>query len=193
MGANEKEIFRKMCRGDEGAFEYFFKKYYHRLYSYSLEILKDGLAAEEIVEELYTSIWEKRSQIELQSSPGAYLFKTAYNHCLNQIKHKKVEDKYYSYFKNQLAIADLEIANNSYPLSTLIEREFEASLEKSIEKLPDQCQQIFRMSRLEGRKNQEIAEKLKISVNTVKTQLQRALARVRKDLKHYFVVLFFRT
>jgi len=190
MITSEHEIFRKLCLGDEGAFEYFFKKYYNRLHSYVFDILKDSLAAEEIVEELFFKVWEKRSQLNIQSSPVAYLFRTAYNNSLNYVKHKKVEDKYVAYHSHK-AIAELERANNSFPLSTLIEQEFELRLQKSLDKLPDQCRQIFVMSRIEGKKNQEIAEKLQISVNTVKTQLLRALSRLKKDLKQFFVVLFF--
>lgn len=191
MIKTEQEIFLKLCHGDEGAFEYFFKKYYNRLYNYVFEILKDSLAAEEIVEELFFKVWEQRSHINIQTSPVAYLFRTAYNNSVNYIKHKKVEDKYLAY-QSQRSIAELEKANNSFPLSTLIEKEFEVKLQKSLEKLPDQCRQIFVMSRIEGKKNQEIAENLQVSVNTVKTQLLRALTRLRKDLKQYFVVLFFK-
>jgi len=191
MTANEKEIFRNMCGGDEGAFEYFFKKYYNRLNSYTSDILKDSLAAEEIVEELFLKVWEKRSQINIQSSPAAYFFRTAYNNSLNYIKHRKVEAKFLAY-QSQRSFAELEKANDSYPLSTLIEKDFEARLQKSLEKLPDQCRQIFLMSRMEGKKNQEIAENLQVSVNTVKTQLLRALSRLRNDLKQFYVVLFFK-
>jgi RNA polymerase sigma-70 factor (ECF subfamily) len=191
MIISEQETFRKLCHGDESAFEYFFKKYYERLYHYAFDILKDALAAEEIVEDIFLKMWEERSRIRIKSSPAAYFYRTAYNSCLNYIKHKKVADKYLAY-QSQRSIADLEQANNSFPLSTLIEKEFEARLQRSLEKLPDQCRQIFMMSRLEGKRNQEIAENLQISVNTVKTQLLRALSKLRKDLKQFFVVLFFK-
>jgi len=192
MTLNETETFRLMCRGDESAFEYFFRKYYKRLLGYSIEMLKDSVAAEEIVEDLFAHIWETRARIDLQGSPASYLFRTAHNFCLNYLKHKKVEDKYQSFAKQQLAFAELESTHNSFPLSTLIDKEITAQLEHSIDKLPEQCKLIFRMSRLEGKKNHEIAEDLQISVNTVKTQLIRALERLRKDLKRHFIVLFFR-
>lgn len=191
MIKSEHEIFRNLCQGDEGAFEYFFKKYYRRLFDYVFDILKDSLAAEEIVEELFFKVWERRSQLNVQTSPVAYLFRTAYNNSLNYIKHKKVEDKYLAYH-SQRSIAELEKTNNSFPLSTLIEQDFEVRLQKSLEKLPDQCRLIFVMSRIEGKNNQEIAENLQISINTVKTQLLRALTRLKKDLKQFFIVFFFK-
>jgi len=191
MTTNEIETFRKMSRGDEGAFEYFFKKYYGRLYNYCYDLLKDSLAAEEIVEELFLRIWEKRDQIVVQTSPAAYFYRTAYNNSLNYLKHKKVEDKFLLYQTHQ-AFEEIEKANNSFPLSTLIEKEYETKLQNSLEKLPDQCRQIFLMSRFEGKKNKEIAEILQVSVNTVKTQLLRALTRIQKDLKHLLIVLFFK-
>lgn len=192
MIAYEKEFFQRMCNGDDEAFEYFFNKYYKRLLAYCIEILKDSLSAEEIVEDIYAHIWENRHRIHLEGTPAAYLFRTAYNQCLNHIKHQKVVDKYYSFFKRQLAFAEVESANNSFPLSTLIDKEISERLNQSMERLPNQCRLIFRMSRLEGKKNQEIADDLNISINTVKTQLMRAMNRIRKDMKHYFMVLFFR-
>lgn len=190
MVEKEKQIFKQLCRGGESAFEYFYKSYYSRILNYARELLKDDLAAEEIVEDLFFLLWEKRESVQIQTSPSAYLYKTAHNHCLNYIKHKKVEEKYLKSVEGQLAISELEHQNNSFPLSTLLEKEFDEKLQKSLERLPDQCRLIFEMSRLEGKKNKEIAADLNISVNTVKTQLLRALCRVRKDLKHYLLVLF---
>ncbi len=190
MGNKEKEIFEKIGRGDEAAFEYFFKNYYARLKIYTLEILQDELASEEIVEEVFFSLWEKRKSIHIEISPAAYLYKTAHNQCLNYLKHRKVEEKYLKAAK--IEIGQMELQHNSFPLSTLIEKEFDEKLQKSLSALPEQCRLIFEMSRLEGKKNKEIAETLKISVNTVKTQLLRALKRIRKDFRQYVLVLFCR-
>lgn len=190
MDRGEKNIFRELTNGSEKAFAYFFKKYYRLLFNYAFQILKDQLAAEEIVEETFLAIWEKRIRINLQRSPASYLFKATYNQCLNYLKHKQIENKYQAFFLHHIPDPELDDSSNSYPLSTLIGKEIEETLEKSIEKLPEQCRRVFIMSRLEDKKNKEIAEILNVSVSTVKTQLMRSLSRIREDLKHFYLMIF---
>lgn len=190
MSSGENEIFKKLQEGDEKAFEYFFKKYYQLLFNYSFQILRDQYIAEEIVEDTFLIIWEKRKEIVLKGSFSAYLMKSVYNQCLNHLKHQKVEDKYRSFFIHHMPSPEISDSFNSYPLSTLIGKEFEENLEKSIQKLPEECRRIFILSRFDGKKNKEIAEMLNISVNTVKTQITRALVSIRKDFRQ-FLSLFF--
>ncbi|MCW0484219.1 RNA polymerase sigma-70 factor [Gaoshiqia sediminis] len=190
MSTGENEIFKKLQEGDEKAFEYFFKKYYQLLFNYAFQIVRDQYIAEEIVEDTYLIIWEKRKEIALKGSFLSYLLKSVYNQCLNHLKHQKVEDKYRSFFMHHMPSQEITDSSNSYPLSTLAEKEFEEKLELSIGKLPEQCRRIFILSRFENKRNQEIAEMLDISVNTVKTQLMRALGRIRKDLRQFIATFF---
>jgi RNA polymerase sigma-70 factor (ECF subfamily) len=192
MKKDEKEIFSQLKAGDELAFEYFFKSYFQILYNYAAQIIKDGNNAEEIVEDTFVQIWDKRKSIELHGSPKSYLFRMIYNHCVNYLKHKKVRDKYEKFFIFHQPSPEFQQSISSFPLETLIDKEFQESLDKSIQKLPEQCRRVFTMSRLEDLSNKEISEKLGVSVNTVKTQLLRGLKRVRDDMKDFLILLFIR-
>ena len=190
MKRDERHIFFQLKAGKEKAFEYFFKTYFEVLYQYAYQLVKSQMHAEEIVEDTFVNIWEKKEWIDLQGSPKSYLFRMVYNQCLNHLKHKKVGDKYKKFYLYHQSVADLPRSLDGYPLEKMIDREFQEEIEKSISKLPDQCRRIFVMSRLESKKNQEIAEILGISVNTVKTQLLRGLKSVRFDLKAFLVFIF---
>jgi len=190
MKQDEKYLFSQLRSGNEKAFEYFFKTYFEQLYQYAFQITKEQFQSEEIVEDTFVMLWEKRRKIDLHGTPKSYLFQMVYNQCLNYFKHKKVGDKYREFFLYHQPVSDLSGSQSGYPLETLINQEFQEVVEKSIQKLPPQCRQIFIMSRLEGRKNKEIAVILGISVNTVKTQLLRGLKSVRSDLID-LVILFF--
>lgn len=190
MKRDEKYLFSQLKSGSEKAFEYFFKTYFEQLYQYAFQITKEQFQSEEIVEETFVMLWEKRKQIDLLDTPKSYLFRMVYNQCLNYFKHKKVSDKYKAFFVHHQPVSDFPGSFTGYPLETLINREFQEILERSIQKLPDQCRRVFTMSRLEGRKNKEIAMLLGISINTVKTQLLRGLKSVRSDLRDLIVLLF---
>ncbi len=190
MKRDEKYLFSQLKSGNEKAFEYFFKTYFEQLYQYAYQITKDQVQSEEIVEDTFVILWEKRKQIDLQGPPKSYLFRMVYNQCLNYFKHKKVNDKYKAFFMYHQPVSDFPDSFSGYPLETLIHQEFQELLEQSIQKLPEQCRRVFTMSRLEGRKNKEIATLLGISVNAVKTQLMRGLKVVRSDLKDLIVLLF---
>ena len=186
---NENELFELLKAGDEQAFEYFFKTYFELLYNYAFQITKDQLQSEEIVSDTFVLIWEKRALIDLYGTPKAYLFKTVYNQCLNYFKHKKVDDKYREFFIHHQPSPEIPKSYSGYPLEKLIDKEFKEHLEKSIDKLPDQCKRIFIMSRFEDKKNKEIAEILGLSVNTVKTQILRALKQVGTDMKDLLILI----
>jgi RNA polymerase sigma-70 factor (ECF subfamily) len=162
------------------------------LYNYSKQILKDPDAAEEAVEVTFLNLWENRANIVLESSIKSYLFRSVYNNCLNQLKHLLVKERYVLYFKHHVATDDSgSLISNDYPLSQVIEKELEQVLEKALNSLPPQCREVFLLSRHENFKNDEIAEKLNISVNTVRTQISRALTKLREKLKEYLPILLF--
>lgn len=190
MNLFERNVFESFAKGDEKAFEYIYKTYFSFMLNYAGQILKDTDAAEEIVESVFLNIWENRSEIKLETSLKAYLFKSVYNHCLNYIKHKQVKEKYVLYFKHHVAAdEDGNIISSDYPMSQLIENELSEIIEQSIQRLPGQCREVFMMSRYQNLKNEEIAQKLNISVNTVRTHISRALSRLRENLKEYLPFL----
>ena len=189
---NEENILHNLKLADESAFEFIFKKYFPGLCQYARGILKSHVIAEEIVEELFLSLWENAESINISTSLRSYLYKSVYNRCLKYIRHVKVENKYLG--KVPYILCDEELYSSvsyEYPLENIIAKELDNEINKAIENLPDQCREIFLLHRHNDLTYPEIAKKLKISINTVKTQMARALKKMRDALKSYLSVLFF--
>lgn len=170
---------------DELAFELLFRKYYLRLCGFANKFIANAAESEEIVQDVFLNIWNKRDQLNLKSEIKPYLFKSVQNLCYNFLEHRKVADNYY-------AVIELVYKNQAEEFNTyesVLYNEFQTKSEAAIESLPDQCKKIFRMSREEGLKYIEIAEKLGISVKTVETQMSRALSKLKVELKDYLAVL----
>ncbi|WP_346859208.1 RNA polymerase sigma-70 factor [uncultured Draconibacterium sp.] len=179
----EKDLFEKIKQGNERAFEHLFKTYYAHLCVFASKIIEDEIAAEEIVQEFFVKLWEKRTLLTIDSSVKNYLFKSIKNLCLNFIKHNNVR---LQHAKNFIA----EVETNHFS-DNFIEVDLARKIEESIESLPEKRREIFRLSREEGLKYREIADKLKLSVKTVEAQMGLALKTLRDKLKEYNTFLFF--
>lgn len=183
----EKELYRKLKAGDEKAFKTIFLKYYPSLCHFAFHFLNDREIAEETVQDLFVKIWEKRETINIESSIKHYLFRSVKNQILNQIQHEKIKKQYADRIKESFQ-------KETNPESYFLEVDLVDKIEKSIESLPPKRKEIFRLSRENGMKYQEIAEKLNISVKTVEAQMGLALKYLREELKdfsNYFTSLLF--
>lgn len=179
----EKTQFENIQKGDEKAFEQLFNSYYGHLCVFASRIIEDEIAAEEIVQDFFVKFWEKRNQLSVESSLKNYLFRSVKNLCLNFIKHNKIKTQYAQYMIS-------EAEKNNFR-DNFIEVDLVKKIEESIQSLPEKRQEIFRMSREEGLKYREIAEKLKISIKTVEAQMGLAIKNLRDKLKDYNTFLFF--
>lgn len=185
----EQILLQKLKLGDENAFRYVFDTHYGLLCSIASEFLKDDFLAETIVGDVILYLWEKRETIEIQSSLRAYLVRAVRNKCLNyqQLQYVVKETR----LSGQEELLDSNgtfLISDSQPLATLLEKELETEIEKSINNLSDECRQVFQMSRFDQMKYEDIAQELNISVNTVKYHVKNALAKLRGDLSQYISV-----
>lgn len=174
----EKELFERIKKNDEKAFEILFHKYYGHLCSFATKIINDDVASEEIVQDFFVKLWEKREQFFIETSIKNYFFRSVKNLCLNFIQHNKTKIKY-----AQTVISEVE--NNFSDDSNYPEIDLAEKIEESINSLPEKRQEIFRLSRQEGLKYHEIAKKLNISIKTVETQMSLAMKTLRDKLKKY--------
>jgi RNA polymerase sigma-70 factor, ECF subfamily len=170
---------------DEIAFELLFRKYYVRLCGFANKFIFDTDEAEEIVQEVFLNIWNKRDHLKLGDEIRPYLFKSVQNLCFNFIEHKKVINDYYSVLA--IVYENRQEDFNSY--ESVLYAEFQKKVDEAIGTLPDQCRIIFQLSRMNGLKYAEIANKLGISVKTVETQMSRALFKLKNELKDYLSIL----
>ncbi len=176
--SEEKHLFDRIKKGDEKAFETFFHKYYGQLCLYATKIINNNSAAEEIVQDFFVKIWEKREHTNIETSIKNYLFRSIKNLCINYIQHNKTKIQY-----AQKVISEIE--NNFADENSFPEIELSQKIEESINSLPEKRKEIFRLSRQEGLKYKEIAEKLNISIKTVETQMSLAIKTLRDILKNY--------
>jgi len=166
--------------GDEQAFELLFRKYYVRLCGFANKYFNDPEEAREVVQEVFTKIWEGREDIDPEESLRAYLFKITQNICINKLRLKKVESKYIEIYK-LVYVDNREVS----PYESLIANELNDNITTALSKIPPKCRKIFDLSRVEGLKYSEIAVTLSISVKTVEAQISKALQILRLELKDY--------
>jgi RNA polymerase sigma-70 factor (ECF subfamily) len=186
----EKNLIDNIKSGDLKSFELVFKSYYPRLCKYANSWVHDYDSSADIVKDVFIKWWEKHTETDISSSVSAYLYKSVHNGCVNYI-HRVLKNKVLVN-ESDLSQSLNELNNqfsSDYPLANLTAQELRTALEKSIGSLPDQCREIFILSRVEQKSHLEIASKLQISPNTVKVQIYRALIKLREDLKEYLTVL----
>ncbi len=176
----DKNIFDRIHIDDMLAYEILFRKFYSALCNYSYKIVKDMDTAEEIIQDLFFNIWEKRHELVIETSVKSYLYKSAYNKSILFLRHKSVTEKYENYVKSSGLITEPD-ASEELSLKELTE-----VIDRTLDELPEQSRKIFSLSRFEGLKYHEIAEKLSLSVKTIEANMGRALKLFRKNIKTYF-------
>ena len=176
------KLKQHMSDADIAAFNTLFKSVYLQLYIHCRKFIPDPEDAKDILQNVFLRFWEKRENIDIHTSLNAYLYRAIQNECLNYLRSTGTIEVPQCETTNVLF---REEAEDNDPHSTLSVLEIEQIMENTIEELPDQCKSIFKLSRINGLKNQEIADKLDISVRTVETQIYRALKILKSRLKDY--------
>lgn len=186
MQLPEEQIMQALRANDQNAFEMIFRTWYSPLCNFAYSFLKDKDESEEIVQNAFVAFWEKRAQIQIDTSLKSYLYWSIRNACLNAIKHEKVKRAHADHTLS--AGQAFESAENT------LSNELEERIEKAMMSLPEQCRLVFKMSRVEELKYAEIADQLGISIKTVENHMGKALRIMREELKDYLIlVLFFMT
>ncbi len=177
----------KVITIDKVQFETLFNQHYSHLCAYAHNFLKDVEASEEVVQEVLFKLWVNRESVEITSSIQSYLFRAVRNASLNVIKHVGIREEYKVHNERIIEMQQLGEEDG------LIATELEQKIRTAIDHLPIERRKIFIMSRYDGLKYAEIAEKLGISVKTVENQMGSALKFLREELKEYlpWVILFF--
>ena len=172
----DTDIIGRIRQGDVQVFESLFRSSYVSLVRYARTIIKDQDNAEEIVQDLFCRIWKERGKIKIESSLNGYLFRSVHNRCLHFIEHTRIVEKH----AEEMSFRPKD--SPEIPSDILNYKELQAKIASILEKLPERCGRIFCMSRFDGLKYNEIAEKLSVSVKTVEANMGRALKEFRKEL-----------
>ncbi len=160
--------------GDKEAFEALFKKFSKRIYYFSISYLKNENDAEEIVQELFIRIWNKRANLDQAKNIKAYLFKIAVNIIYDYIRHKNIEDAFKEYAK-----VNFDISSNETWHQVAFD-DMKIKMDKLVSMMPQQRRKIFLMSREDGLSNEEIAHKIGVSKRTVENHLYRAISFLKE-------------
>lgn len=162
---DESAVFRKMQSGDWNSFNRIFEKYSGRLYAYAYAFVGETHTAEDIVQDTFIYLWAKRERIKCADSIYGYLFRSVKNACLNHKVRRRVETRYNVRAKRAFD----HVAGDEESIEELHARAMNRIL-----KLPEKCREILIMGYIDGMSYADIAGKMNISVNTVKTQMRRA-------------------
>lgn len=179
---NEQKIVDQFANGSTEAFRLLYESYAPRLKAYCMRFQSDTISCDDIVQETFKKIWEKRATIHKLPNFNAYIITIAKHLIYNQIRHEVYVKKHASEYKNTV--------RSTYQTENILD--IKMLLNKAIPKLPERCREIYKLSRIEGYSNAEIAEKLNLSVSTVENQINKALKVIKADLRKagYYLLLF---
>lgn len=161
---------------DKSAFTVFYSNNFQKLILVSDRYVKNMHVAEEIVQDMFLKIWEDKGLLLYVNSVKAYLYRSVVNASLNYINRQKNIEKHHLKIAEHLTDDDIEIINEQNELIVLLYNE--------IEQLPEKCQKVFKLSRLEGLKYRDIAVELSISEKTVENHMSNALRLLRLRVIH---------
>jgi len=153
--------------------EQLFRAYYRMLCAFAMPYVKDAERAEDLVQDLFFRLWLDREKLTVNTSVKAYLFTAVRNRCLNEVK---VQGRVRSLVEERDDVQEEDGRSEDEHTERI------ARVQAAIEALPEERRRVFKLSRYEGLKYHEIAERLGISVKTVENQMGKALKTLREDL-----------
>lgn len=184
---NDKDLAQKIKTGDKNAYQKLFEKYAPRIYHFAFSYLKNKPDAEELVQNVFLKIWEKRNLLDTSQNIKAFVFKVAVNTIYDFIRKKNMEYAFEDYARLNYSPGE------DFTWHSVIFEEMQQNLRQLVSQLPEQQQKIFQLSKLDGLSNDEIARQLNLSKRTVENHLYRALAFLKKHFtsETLFALLFF--
>lgn len=180
---NQTTLIEDLKKGNENAYVYLVEHYHNRLCVYANSLIRDDLMAEDIVQNVFVQVWEKRHKLKHDFSLENYLYKSVHNKFIDQYRKGKavmaLERKYIEAL--ELAVEEKDEIQEQKILGILFD---------AIHELPPKCKQIFLLSKKEGLTNMEISEYLNVSKKTVEGQITKAFGILREKLgKKYEMVM----
>lgn len=184
---------RKEHEDTDRAFEHIYLKDYLRLKRFAQEYVLVEEDAENILQDVFLEFWEKREVLINYSNPSSFLFIAIKNRCINFLKRKTIERKISNHIQEeyirtlQVNLESLECLDIDLSQCDSIQKQ----IHEAINALSPKCKQIFIMSKIEGKRQKDIATELNITVNSVETQMSIAYKKLRENLKAYYPMLLF--
>ncbi len=184
---SDEVLLVRLKQADQKAFIVIYERYHKVLYAVSYKYLKEENRAKDIVQDIFTKLWEERESIQVKTNLKSYLYSMTKNHILNIIKRDSRQ--ILSNYENEKE----KIADNDNLLKTITDNQLQDILYKAIDKLPKQKRLVCLLKAKEGLSNKEIAERLNITEHTVKKHQTQSLASLRLLLQNMLKCFFFVT
>jgi RNA polymerase sigma-70 factor (family 1) len=175
------ELIDLLTSNDRGAFTEIYNRYWKKLFAIAANKINDLDEAEEIVQDIFVSLWNRRENLYITSNLGSYLAVSVKYRVIKALEKYSHAQKYSDYSKNVISIVD-----NSTE-EWLEFEELRAKLSEFVAELPQKCQLVFRLSRESGFSQKRIAEELEISEKTVEAHLTKALKTLRARLSLFLL------
>ncbi|WP_430809946.1 MULTISPECIES: RNA polymerase sigma factor [unclassified Carboxylicivirga] len=177
-----EEVLIKLAKDNEASLEELFNYYYPRLYSFSKSFLKFDEGIDDILQEVFVKIWQKRKSINSANTFNSYIFTITRNLLLNELRTRLNNENLKEEVKR------LSLASEYSSVDQIEYSELRKKTNQLIEELPERQKEIFVLSRTEGLTHKEIAEKLGITTKTVEYHISLAIRYIKENLKSYGVV-----
>lgn len=180
IGLTDDKLLYRFRSGDHTAFDQFYAQCWKPLYRTAFKILKDEAASEDVVQETFIRLWENREKINHDNIPG-WLSTTSYRLVLKTLQQQK---KYVS-FENSIFQEPLATTADQ-PLQL---HQLKLQIATTVDRLPDQCQKVYKLSREEHLSVKSIAHKLGISPKTVEAHVTAAMKKIRRGISFLSLIL----
>lgn len=181
---SDLELLLLTKEDNRSAFEEIYKRFYALLYIHALRKIGDSEIAQDIVQDIFVSLWKNRYILQLQSPLSAYLYSSIRYKVINVLSKQKHAQAYLDSLANYFEADRVEADH------LIREKQLKSIIEKEIHALPPAMRRIFILSRFEQLTHKEIAEKLDLSEQTVRTQVKNALRILRRRLGLFTYILF---
>lgn len=183
--ANNSDLILHLKKGNADAYAYLVDTYNHKLCLYANSLMNDVPVSEDIVQNVFIKVWERRDNLNTNFSIKSYLYKSVYNTCINEYKRNQsvtaLEKKYIEELERIIDNKDIDMMEKLIGL-----------VKDAIQELPPKCKEIFLLSKKEGLTHIEISEYLNLSKNTIERQINIAFSRIRENVGNKTdVILFF--
>jgi RNA polymerase sigma-70 factor (ECF subfamily) len=180
----DEELILRLNESDENALREIYSRYWNKLIAQARWDLHDEVEAEDCIQEVFIKLWNCRHGLTLKHKLSTYLYRAVKNQTINILEKRYAR-------KNQLPVNGLQAIDLFSPAAdeSLLEKEMLRVLEAAIEALPEKCSRIYRMSRMEGKSNKEIAAQLDIAEKTVEGHITRAIKQVSTSISLSIVLV----
>ncbi|MDX8339462.1 RNA polymerase sigma-70 factor [Draconibacterium sp. IB214405] len=183
----ESILFRKFKEDDSAAFNELFVSYYQPLFLFACKFVEEDIA-KDLLQDCFFELWKNRKTIDIKTSLSAYLFSIVRNRCYKYFEKERLKNGKLTEIEIKLKQEELNYFQHSE--KSVLEFEIRDRIQKTIQKLPPKCAQIFNESRFNGLSNKEIAEKYELSVKSVEKHISKALKIFQEEFKDHSYIYF---